>query len=38
MIKNKLFLITWGLLFLAFPTIQAQYVCMTIDEQTELQR
>ena len=38
MIKNKLFLITWGLLFLAFPTIQAQNVFMTIDEQTELQR
>lgn len=38
MIKNKLFLITWGLLFLAIPTIQAQNVFMTIDEQTELQR
>lgn len=36
--KNKLILIIWGLVLFSLPTIQAQNVFMTIDEQTELQR
>ena len=36
--KNKLILIALGIIFLLFPTVQAQNVFMTIDEQTELQR
>lgn len=36
--KNKLILIIWGLILFSLPTIQAQNVFMTIDEQTELQR
>lgn len=36
--KNKLILIIWGLVLFLLPTIQAQNVFMTIDEQTELQR